>query len=346
MKPVSTKISLAGLSPDELGEQLLLADIDRSYAVRLLYWVYRRGITSFDTIDDIPKKVIAKISERFITGVFAPYSSIKSEDGSIKYLFKNSSGLLYESVYIPEGKRHTICISVQSGCRMGCSFCATGSYGWRGNLTVGEIVNQVISVPHDITHVVFMGMGEPCDNIEEVLKACGILTAGWGMAKGRAHITVSTVGIMPELERLLTETRCNITLSLHSPFADERSEIIPAERQWPFMDAVAVMKKFCILDRRFTVAYVMIEGVNDTDRHLSALRELLAETGIRVNLLPYHRLPEDSFRSSSPERMMLFKHLLVTSGIGASVRRSRGTDVYAACGMLAATTGDNKLNIK
>jgi len=339
MRPDSIKSFLSGLSPEELKKSFARLDIDSSYATRLLYWVYKNGIESFDTIDNIPKKIIAKISAEFVPGVFPPYSFNKSADGSIKYIFRNSSGLLYESVYIPEGKRHTLCISVQSGCRMGCCFCATGSYGWHGNLSAGEIVNQVISVPHDITHVVFMGMGEPCDNIDEVIKACNILTAEWGLAKGRAHITISTVGVLPELERLLKETKCNITLSLHSPFPDERSEIVPAEKNWPFKMIIEKMQDFTILGkRRFTVAYVMIKGINDTERHLEALRLLLAGTGIRVNLLPYHPLPGDHYMSSSVERMMLFKHRLVTSAIGASVRKSRGTDVYAACGMLAATT--------
>jgi 23S rRNA (adenine2503-C2)-methyltransferase len=345
MEPDSTKISMSGLSLSELEELLYRYNIDKVYATRLHYWIYKRAVLSFDLINDIPKKVLSDISKNFITGAFKPYSSLTSDDGSVKYLFKNRAGLLYEAVYIPDGLRRTICVSVQSGCAMGCSFCATGTYGWHGDLTAGEIVNQVVSLPYEITHVVLMGMGEPCDNIDETIKACNILTAEWGLAKGKANVTVSTVGVMTGLKRLLEETECNITLSLHSPFPEERAAIIPAEKTWPAMQALEMISNFnASRRRRFTVAYVMIDGVNDSDKHLVALKELLYGTGIRVNLLPYHKLPGDTCKCSSPEKMMKFKHNLVTSGIGASVRKSRGSDVYAACGMLAATVNDESIS--
>jgi len=181
-----------------------------------------------------------------------------------------------------------------------------------------------------------MGMGEPGDNIEEVIKACNIFTAEWGMAAGRGRVTVSTVGVTPSVKRLLDETECNITLSLHSPFPDERLRVIPAETIWPFTETLRLMKEFDnSRKRRFSVAYVMIEGKNDSDRHLEELKRLLSGTGIRVNLLPYHPVAEDDEKSSDTAAMMRFKHLLVTSGIGASVRRSRGADISAGCGMLA-----------
>ncbi len=341
--------NLAGMTPGELRTHLSSAGIEEDYGTKLLYWIYKRSLKRFDDIDNIPKSVIAKLKDHFSPGLFGPMSSVVSDDGSVKYLFRNPAGLLYESVYIPDGRRHTLCVSVQSGCRMGCSFCATGDYGWHGNLAAAEIVNQVLSLPHNITHVVFMGMGEPCDNTDEVIKACNILTAEWGLAKGRTNITVSTVGIMSGLKRFLEETQCNITLSLHSPFPEERVEIIPAELLSPANELISVMKSFVIIRRRrFTVAYVMINGINDTDRHLDALKTLLSGSGIRVNLIPYHPLVDDTCTSSSHERMMYFKHILVTSGIGASVRRSRGSDVSAACGMLAAlnrTTQTNNSNL-
>jgi 23S rRNA (adenine2503-C2)-methyltransferase len=343
MNPPQGKISLTGLSPEQLENILSAIQVDKKYASRLLYWVYRRNIRSFTEIDDIPKKIIEKLSVVSDLGIIHPYYSVKSVDGSVKHLFKTGDGKYFESVYIPDGKRNTICVSVQSGCRMGCRFCATGRYGWHGNLTAGEIISQVTSLPEEITHVVFMGMGEPCDNAEEVVKACRILVSEWGMAKGRANITISTVGVMPGLERLLSDTDCNITLSLHSPFPEERAAIIPVEKLWPAHELLGLIRRQkAVRKRRFTVAYVMINGVNDTDRHLEELKGLLSGTGIRVNLLPYHSLPGDEFYSSSDERMMFFKHFLVTSGTGASIRRSRGNDVYAACGMLAATVAGDK----
>jgi 23S rRNA (adenine2503-C2)-methyltransferase len=334
-------ISLAG-SDLELAELLLgNRGIDSRYAHRLLYWIYRKGISSFTEIDDIPAVVLESLANNFLTGLTSPVASEVSADGSVKYLFTTPEGLLHETVWLPEGKRQTVCISVQSGCRMGCHFCATGNNGWRGNLTAGQIVNQVISLPHSFTHIVFMGMGEPGDNIDEVIKACKIFTAEWGLAAGRSKVTISTVGVSPSVSRLLTETECNITLSLHSPFPEERSRVIPAEARWPFADTLRMMTEYDNRrKRRFTVAYVMINGVNDTDRHLDELKKLLLGTGIRINLLPFHSLTEGGARSSDEATMMRFKHLLITSGIGASVRRSRGVDIAAACGMLAGRGGN------
>ncbi len=330
-------IPLAGIDLAGLEHLLAIKGVDSRYARRILYWIFRRGIRSFTEINDIPKNVLSVLPESFATGLSSPVSSAVSADGSVKYLFRTSEGLLHETVYLPEGNRKTVCVSVQSGCRMGCRFCATGLSGWRGNLRAGEIVNQVVSLPHDVSHVVMMGMGEPGDNIEEVIKAYNIITAEWGLAIGRNRVTVSTVGVTPAVKRLLEETECNLTLSLYSPFSEERREVMPAESAWPYKETLSLMKAFkADRNRRLTVAYVMIRGKNDTERHLEELNRLLTGTRLRVNLLPYHQVENDSDCSSDAETMMRFKHLLVTSGVGASVRKSRGGDIAAACGMLAA----------
>lgn len=336
---------VAGSDLIDIEEFLGSLGIDKRYSRRLLYWIYRRGVRSFEEINDIPAKILCILSENAITGLNIPIASQTSSDGSVKYLFTTTGGLTHETVYLPDGKRHTVCVSVQSGCRMGCRFCATGRNGWGGNLTAGEIVNQVISIPHEVTHIVLMGMGEPGDNINEVIRACRILTAEWGLAAGRSRVTVSTVGVTPAVMRLLEETECNITLSLHSPFPEERREVIPAEARWPFAETLALLKDYDNRrKRRFTVAYVMIRGRNDSDRHLEELKRLLAGSGIRVNLLPYHPLEGDDARSSGTDVMIRFKHELVTSGIGASVRKSRGSDIDAACGMLAAKRRERNMN--
>jgi 23S rRNA (adenine2503-C2)-methyltransferase len=336
---------VAGSDLIDIEEFLGSFGIDKRYSRRLLYWIYRRGVRSFEEINDIPAKILCILSENAITGLNVPIASQTSSDGSVKYLFTTAGGLTHETVYLPDGKRHTVCVSVQSGCRMGCRFCATGRNGWGGNLTAGEIVNQVISIPHEVTHIVLMGMGEPGDNINEVIRACRILTAEWGLAAGRSRVTVSTVGVTPAVMRLLEETECNITLSLHSPFTEERREVIPAEARWPFAETLALLKDYDNRrKRRFTVAYVMIRDRNDSDRHLEELKRLLAGSGIRVNLLPYHPLEGDDARSSGTDVMIRFKHELVTSGIGASVRKSRGSDIDAACGMLAAKRRERNMN--
>lgn len=329
--------TLSGMVLSDAEALLYSLGLDERYARRLLYWVYRRGIKSIDEINDIPGRVLQELSGHVVPGLSAPITSEVSSDGSVKYLFSDAGGLMHETVWLPDGKRRTVCVSVQSGCRMGCRFCATGRNGWGGNLTAGEIVNQVVSIPDQVTHIVLMGMGEPGDNIDEVIRACGIFTAEWGLAAGRSRVTVSTVGVIPAVRRLLEETECNITLSLHSPFPEERREVIPAEVRWPFTETLNLMKEYDNRrKRRFSVAYVMIKGKNDTGRHLAELKRLFSGTDIRVNLLPYHPADLNDDRCSDGEVMMRFKHELVTSGIGASVRKSRGADIAAACGMLAA----------
>jgi 23S rRNA (adenine2503-C2)-methyltransferase len=339
VKESINRIAVAGLDTEEIQSLLVSRGIDGRYARRLLYWIYRKAISSFGEINDIPKTVLTVIEDNFVTGLYPPADSETSADGSAKYLYTTPGGLHHETVWLPDGKRQTVCISVQAGCRMGCRLCATGQNGWGGNLTAGEIINQVVCLPHGFTHIVLMGMGEPGDNIEEVIKACNILTSEWGLAAGRSKVTVSTVGVTPAVQRLLDETDCNITLSLHSPFPGERLQVIPAEARWPFTGTLRLMQEYeGRRKRRFTVAYVMIKGRNDSEGHLDELIRLLAGTGIRVNLLPFHPVNEDREQSSGLAAMMKFKHRLVTSGIGASVRRSRGTDISAACGMLAGKT--------
>jgi len=324
---------------DELTDSLQVNGIDSSYAVRLAYWIYKKRISGFSEITNISKTIKAVITEKFETGLFNPVSLKSSKDKTEKYLFKTSDGRKFESVYIPEIKRNTLCVSVQSGCRMGCSFCLTGKYGFNGDLSAGEIVNQIISNPHagEVTNVVFMGMGEPLDNIEAVLKACSIITAEWGLSIGARNVTVSTVGIPEGITEFLEKSKCNLTLSLHSPFPEERSLVIPVEIKYPFKSILDTLAGSRLKSRRrISIAYIMIKGMNDTDNHLSALKTLLKNTGIRVNLLPYNKIPGSGSIPSAYDRMLHFKHELVISGIPASIRKSRGSDIYAACGLLAA----------
>ena len=222
---------------------------------------------------------------------------------------------------------------------MGCPFCVTGIFGFHGNLSVSDIVNQIISLPEAsfITHVVFMGMGEPMDNLENVLKACKILTAEWGLSISPANVTVSTIGITPGVKKFLEESKCNLTVSLHSPFTEERKKIVPVENRYPVLRIIEMMKNFRMSRRRrMSLAYVMIRNVNDSARHLEELKNILMDSKIRINLLPYHQIPDDKNISSPPDTMQYFKHELIISGISASVRRTRGLDVSAACGLLAS----------
>ncbi len=333
------KVSLCGLSADEIHDLIKPGGFSYSHALKIANSIYKKGTTDLLMVPGIPKKLKHELESLAIAGLFKPVSSLKSSDNTIKYLFRNSKGLNYETVYIPDKKRNTACVSTQSGCRMGCPFCVTGSYGFHGDLTAGEIINQVISLPDadKVTHVVFMGMGEPLDNTDNVMKACEILTAEWGMAISPRNVTVSTIGIEPEIRRFLEKCECNLTLSLFSPFTEERGAVVAVENRYPVNKVLQIMKEHPLKKRRrMSVAYIMISGLNDTERHLDALKKLLDGSDIRVNLIPFHPPPGDKHLSSSEERMQYFRHELVVSGISASVRRSRGADISAACGLLAS----------
>ena len=332
------KKSLIGLSVGEISTLIGAAGFNYAHAISVVHNIYKKRTTDIGLIKKIPGKLKDLLNENFSTGIFPPVASELSADGTIKYLFRTSDGRLFESVFIPDKKRKTVCVSTQSGCRMGCSFCVTASYGFHGNLTAGEIVNQVISLPGAgaVTHVVLMGMGEPMDNLDNVLKACSILTSEWGLSLSPRNVTVSTVGITPGIEKFLSDSRCNLALSLFSPFEEERKTLIPAEVKYPVKSILKLLKDSpARKNRRLSLAYVMISGLNDTDRHLTELKMLIGDSGIRVNLLPFHSTGRDPFNSSSPERMIYFKHNLVISGISASIRKSRGVDISAACGLLA-----------
>ena len=334
-----TKVRLCGLTADEISELIVAEGYETVHAVAIANSVYKKRTGSISQIKGVSKKLMHFLQEIAETGIYSPVSSQISSDTTVKSLFISPEGKKFESVWMPDIKRKTVCVSTQSGCRMGCPFCVTAKYGFHGNLSAGDIVNQVIGVPDPdkATHVVFMGMGEPMDNLGNVLKACTILTSEWGMALSPRNITVSSVGITPGIIEFLKRSSCNLAVSLYSPFSEERVKIIPSETAYPVREIISIMKDFpAVRKRRFSAAYMMIKGIDDTSRHLEGLKELLGGSGIRVNLLPYHHIQDDHYMSSSEERMMFFKHELIKAGISASVRKSRGKDISAACGLLAS----------
>lgn len=330
--------NLCGLTLKEIFNLVEHPDFKPSHAISIAKNIYKKRNNGISQISNIPKKLKTVLESKIAPGTFPPVSSVISADNTVKYLFRAEDGKEFETVYIPDKKRNTVCVSTQSGCRMGCRYCATAKYGFRGNLGVGEIINQIISIPEAdrINHVVFMGMGEPMDNIENVLKACEIITAEWGMSLGSANVTVSSAGITPAIESFLRNSDCNLTVSLHSPFPEERRILIPAEKIYPVSHIIEILSSYPLRKkRRLSVAYLMIKNVNESDLHLQGLIALLKGSGIRVNLLPYHKIPGDLNESSSAEKMQYFKHNLIISGISASIRKSRGADISAACGLLA-----------
>ena len=330
---------LCGLTAGEIWKTIQPGGFNQDHARIIANYIYKKGADDFSGISNIPAKLKRYLEDVTQPGLFPPHLSETSEDGTAKFLFRTPDGRQFETVLIPDDKRNTICISTQSGCKMGCPFCMTGKYGFHGNLTTAEIINQIISVPltRRITHVVFMGMGEPMDNLENVIRACNIITAEWGMAIGRKNVTVSTIGITGAIRQFLERSDCNLALSLYSPFSEERAKFIPAEKIYPVKEIIYMLKYFPVKKgRRLTIAYLMIDGVNDTDIHLNGLITMLRGSPVRVNLLQYHSVPGDRNIASSEKRMLYFKHNLVISGISASIRRSRGSDISAACGLLAS----------
>jgi 23S rRNA (adenine2503-C2)-methyltransferase len=302
------KRNLCGMTAEEVRD---FAGCDYSQALSITNSLYKKRINDISLYLSIPKRIREKLTSISNPGICQPLASERSTDGTIKYLFRNEHGLEFETVFLPGNKRNTICVSSQSGCRMGCPFCVTGKYGFKGNLSAQDIVNQVIGLPdsENVTNVVFMGMGEPMDNLDNVLRACNILTAEWGLALGSDNITVSTIGITAGISRFLKESKCNLVLSLYSPFPEERGQVVPAEKLHPANKIVEIMKNYPAgKRRRMSLAYIMISGVNDTDEHLGGLKNLLTGSKIRINLLPYHSVPGDKNISSSTERIQQFKH--------------------------------------
>lgn len=339
---------LLGMTLAELGTVAAAVGL-RSFAARqMAAWLYKRGVTDIDQMTDLPLKSRALLKETgYVVGRKAPVAEARSTDGTVKYLFTGIGGRDVEAVYIPDRDRATLCVSCQAGCKMACRFCMTGQGGWQGNLSTGAIINQILSIPESdtLTNIVFMGMGEPCDNIEAVLAAVEILTADWGLAWSPKRITVSTIGKQPGFDMLLNRTKAHIAVSVHSPFSDERSNLMPVERAFPLADILTTLRGHDFShQRRLSVEYTMFAGLNDDLRHADALARELRGTDARVNLIRFHRTPGFEGRPSDTAVMERFRDRLNQKGITATIRASRGEDIMAACGMLAGARKNQSNN--
>ncbi len=339
---------LLGLNLAQLGEVAASVGLRPFAAKQMAAWLYQKRVTDIAAMTDLPKQARARLAEEgWTVGREEPVAEARSTDGTAKYLFRGVGGRDIEAVYIPDRERATLCVSSQAGCRMGCRFCMTGQGGWQGNLDAGAIINQVLSIPESesLTNIVFMGMGEPADNIEAVLRAVEILTAPWGLAWSPRRITVSTIGKLDGLRRLLDETQVHIAVSLHSPFPTEREGIMPVEKAFATRDVLAELRRHDFAhQRRLSMEYTMFAGLNDDMRHADALARLLRGTDARVNLIRFHKTPGFEGAPSDRSTMERFRDRLNELGITATIRASRGEDIMAACGMLAgkAKTNNNK----
>ncbi|MDR1341908.1 MAG: 23S rRNA (adenine(2503)-C(2))-methyltransferase RlmN [Prevotellaceae bacterium] len=307
-------------------------------------WLYKKHAADVGEMSNLSVKHRAALAERYEVGL-RPFSALqKSADGTEKYLFEVGSAkqACVESVFIPEAGRATLCLSSQAGCRMGCRFCMTARMGFRRSLTSGEIINQLFSIPdrEKLSNLVFMGMGEPMDNIDSVLSSLEVITSPWGMAWSPTRVTVSTIGVMPALQRFLSESRCHLAVSLHSPFADERRELMPMQKAFPLEETISLIRRHSWAgQRRVSFEYILFAGVNDTPRHAAALARLLGGIECRVNLIRFHQLPDSPLKSSPMQAIEKFRDMLLQRKITATIRTSRGEDILAACGMLSANAG-------
>ena len=287
---------------------------------------------------DLSKAARQTLKEHCDLGLSAPLKVSVSSDGTKKYLFRTMQGEYIESALIPDGERMTLCVSSQAGCKMGCKFCATGRMGFRHHLSATEIINQIISIPERdrLTNLVFMGMGEPLDNIDNLMCTLDILTSEWGLAWSPTRITVSTAGVARTLPRLLDESKVHIAVSLHNPFPEERKEIMPIESAYPIQDIMEILREYDFSgQRRVSFEYIVMEGMNDSPAHIKELCRLLNGVKCRINLIRFHKIPDSPYFSPNNEKMIRFRDTLTAKGIQTTIRASRGEDIKAACGLLS-----------
>lgn len=331
---------LLGKTPSQLKEIALAAGLPGFTGNQLAQWIYGKRVRSLSDMTNLSKAGRERLADAYEVGVAEPLGVAASSDGTKKYLFpvNGNPDNAVEAVMIPDGDRKTLCVSSQAGCKMGCKFCMTGRQGFHGNLSAADILSQFLAIDEaaELTNAVFMGMGEPLDNWEEVKKVIEILTAPWGYGWSPKRITLSTIGVIPSLKRFLDECKCHLAVSLHDPFPDERLALMPAQKAFPIQDVIALIRQYDFTgQRRVSFEYTMFAGHNDTPRHADALLHLLKGLECRVNLIRFHRIPDFPYGTSSRETMEAFRDRLTRGGVTATIRASRGEDILAACGLLA-----------
>lgn len=355
---------LLGKTLEELQAVAQEVGLPRFAGKQLAEWIYVRRATSFDEMTNISLKGREALKERYTIGRHAPVAEAVSKDGTKKYLFqvgerrkakgdevkgeRLEAGYI-EAVYIPDDDRATLCVSTQAGCKMGCRFCMTGTLGFHGHLSAADILNQIFSIPDSgkLTNIVYMGEGEPMDNLDNVLRSLHAMTSAWGCAWSPKRITVSSVGLLhlPNskfniqhsklLQRFIEESDCHLAISLHNPFSTERQEIMPIEKVNHLSDVIALLKQYdWSHQRRVSFEYICWGGVNDTPKHANELLRLLKGLDCRINLIRFHAGVAKDFTNSDEKQMEWMRDYLTEHGITTTIRRSRGEDILAACGML------------
>ena len=334
----SQKQPLLGMTLAELKQVVASLGMPSFTAKQIASWMYDKQVVEIDEMTNLSVKNRQLLTERYCIGNSAPVDAQHSVDGTAKYLFKTSAGDYVETVYIPDGDRATLCVSSQVGCKMNCRFCMTGKQGFQASLTATEILNQIYSVPghENLTNIVFMGQGEPMDNLDEVFRALEILTADYGYKWSPKRITVSTVGLRKGLKRFLDESDCHLAISLHAPIPELRLSMMPTEKAFPIEEIIELLRQYDFShQRRLSFEYIMFGGLNDTPTHAKQLASLLKGLDCRVNLIRFHKIPNVDIPPTIEDRMMPFRDYLTNHGIFTTIRASRGEDIFAACGLLS-----------
>ncbi len=332
------KIALFGQTLPQLKKKVVGLGLPQYIATQIADWLYKKSISDIDQMSNLSKEVRAKLKNDFVFGKVDYINTQASVDGTKKYLFPTQKGYYIETAMIPDDERHTVCVSTQMGCKMNCLFCATGKQGWQGNLSSGEILNQFKHIPEfdKMTNIVYMGMGEPLDNIDAVLDSIEILTSDYGFAWSPKRITISTVGVIPAMKRFLNESQAHLAVSLHSPFDEERKNIMPVQNAYPLSDVLALLKTYDFTkQRRVSFEYIVFHGLNDTMKHADELSRILNGIKCRVNLIRFHSIPDVELKTTNEEQLLAFQTRLKQKGIFTTIRASRGQDIDAACGLLS-----------
>ncbi|MBN8468451.1 23S rRNA (adenine(2503)-C(2))-methyltransferase RlmN [Corallococcus exiguus] len=342
-------VDVASLSREKLALFLSEQLGERPFRAAQLYrWLHQRGATAFDEMTDLSKALREKLKVKAEIVPLVKDLEQRSVDGTIKYRFKTRDGRFIESVYMPAEDRKTLCVSTQVGCAMACTFCMTGTLGLKRNLTAGEIVAQVHAVNREVrrnegletlrplTNLVFMGMGEPLHNFENLKTALAILQSEEGPNFSHRHITVSTVGLVPMIERFGQETDVKLAISLNASTDEQRSQTMPVNRKWNIQALLDACRKFPLRQgRRITFEYVLLKGFNDSDEDAHRLKELLRDIPAKVNLIPYNENPGLGFQTTGEQRAEEFRAILAEAHVAAYIRKNRGRDIAGACGQLA-----------
>ena len=332
------KKPLLGMTLKELEVLASNLGMPKFTAKQLASWLYEKRVGSIDEMTNISLRNRELLQENYCVGAYPPSHFQKSVDGTIKYLFPTAQSYAIESVYIPDEDRSTLCVSSQVGCKMNCKFCMTGKQGFSANLTSNEIINQIQSIPESerLTNIVFMGMGEPMDNLDEVLKVLDILTGSYGYKWSPKRVTVSTVGVKKGFKRFLDESDCHLAISIHTPVPTQRLALMPAEKAFSINDMINVLRDYDFSgQRRLSFEYIMFKGLNDSIEYARKLVALVEGLDCRVNLIRFHAIPNVDLDGSDMDTMVAFRDYLTQKGLFTTIRASRGEDIFAACGMLS-----------